>query len=52
MEFYRPDLQHESVTYSLPTVPVPSEQLSTASNWRAFDLYRHNRVWEKTGKNT
>lgn len=52
MEFYCPDLQRESVTLSLPNVPAPSEQLSTASNWRAFDLYRHNRMWEKRGKRT
>lgn len=52
MEFFRPDLQKESVSLSLPNVPAPSEQLSTASNWRAFDLYKHNRVWERRGKHS
>ncbi|KAL3861603.1 hypothetical protein ACJMK2_007628 [Sinanodonta woodiana] len=46
MEFFSSDLQKESVDLSTPGVNSPSEQLSTASPLQAFDLYRHNRVWE------
>ncbi|XP_053378963.1 uncharacterized protein LOC123526458 [Mercenaria mercenaria] len=50
MEFFSSERQKESVTFSLPGISAPSEQLSTASHWRAFDLYKHNRVWEQSGK--
>ncbi|KAH3822279.1 uncharacterized protein LOC127881096 [Dreissena polymorpha] len=45
MEFFSAERQKESVTFSCPGIPSTTEQLSTASHWRAFDLYRHNRVW-------
>ncbi|WAR15390.1 hypothetical protein MAR_005495 [Mya arenaria] len=45
MEFFSADRQKESVTFSLQGLPTSTEKLSTASHWRAFDLYRHNRAW-------
>jgi len=45
MEFFSGDIQKESVSFTLPGLSAPCEQLSTASNWRAFDLYKHNRMW-------
>ncbi|XP_060567866.1 uncharacterized protein LOC132726551 [Ruditapes philippinarum] len=50
MEFFSSERQKESVTLSLPGISAPSEHLSTASHSRAFDLYKHNRVWEKSGR--
>ena len=46
MEFFTSDLQKEHAELSLPGLATPSESLSTASHIRAFDLYRHNRVWD------
>jgi hypothetical protein len=46
MEFFTSDLQKEHAEFSLPGLATPSESLSTASHIRAFDLYRHNRVWD------
>ncbi|KAK3581359.1 hypothetical protein CHS0354_016202 [Potamilus streckersoni] len=50
MEFFSADLQKESVDLSTPGVNPPTEQLSTASPLQAFDLYRHNRVWEGSNR--
>ncbi|XP_052082141.1 uncharacterized protein LOC127719851 [Mytilus californianus] len=46
MEFFTAELQKEQGEFSLPGLSAPSESLSTASHFRAFDLYRHNRVWD------
>lgn len=46
MEFFTTELQKEQGEFSLPGLSTPSESLSTASHFRAFDLYRHNRVWD------
>jgi len=48
MEFFTADLQRETAELSLPGLSTPSESLSTASQRTAFDLYRHNRVWNCT----
>ncbi|KAK3105305.1 hypothetical protein FSP39_021979 [Pinctada imbricata] len=48
MEFFTPDLQKEYPELSTPGLQAPSEMLTTASPLVAFDLYRHNRVWENT----
>lgn len=48
MEFFVPELQKELAEFSIPGLSTPSECLSTASHRSAFDLYRHNRVWEGT----
>lgn len=46
MEFFTADLQKEHAEFSLPGLSAPSEALFTASHITAFDLYRHNRVWD------
>lgn len=46
MEFFSADLQREPLDFSLPGISVPIETLSTAPASAAFDLYRHNRVWQ------
>ncbi|OWF37175.1 uncharacterized protein LOC110440486 [Mizuhopecten yessoensis] len=48
MELFTPDLQKEYPELSVPGLSTPTESLSTASQRSAFDLYRHNRVWEGT----
>ncbi|XP_060071414.1 uncharacterized protein LOC132551305 [Ylistrum balloti] len=48
MELFTPDLQKQYPELSVPGLAVPTESLSTASQHSAFDLYRHNRVWEGT----
>lgn len=48
MELFTPRLQKEHPELSVPGLPLPTESLSTASQQSAFDLYRHNRVWEGT----
>ncbi|KAL4221573.1 hypothetical protein ACF0H5_019830 [Mactra antiquata] len=46
MDFYSEDKQ--SVSYSLHKLSEPNEQLSTDSHKGVFDLYKHNRVWDKS----
>ncbi|XP_033763326.1 uncharacterized protein LOC117344617 [Pecten maximus] len=48
MELFIPDLQKQYPELSVPGLAVPTESLSTASQHSAFDLYRHNRVWDRT----
>jgi len=45
MEFFSPELQRESPDLSLPGVTPVTSQLLTAPQHIAFDLYRHNRLW-------
>lgn len=49
LEFYSSDRQKESVSHALSGLPPRPQTLATASNWRAFDLYKHSRVWEGRG---
>lgn len=46
MEFFSTEFQRETPELSTPGLSTPSEPLVTASPMSAFDLYRHNRVWE------
>lgn len=46
MEFFSTEFQRETPELSTPGLSTPSEPLITASPMSAFDLYRHNRVWE------
>ncbi|XP_041377787.1 uncharacterized protein LOC121390119 [Gigantopelta aegis] len=46
LEFFTPDLQRELPDFSQPGLTKPKTHLTTASHDSAFDLYRHNRVWE------
>ncbi|XP_061189629.1 uncharacterized protein LOC133197555 [Saccostrea echinata] len=46
MEFFSPEFQRESPELSTPGLSTPSEPLVKASPMTAFDLYRHNRVWD------
>ncbi|ESO95653.1 hypothetical protein LOTGIDRAFT_231887 [Lottia gigantea] len=46
LEFYTDDRQREIPDLSLTNITIATESLSTADPMTAFDLYRHNRVWD------
>ena len=46
MEFLPPGLQKESPDFSLPGIKPLKSGLRSAPHEIAFDLYRHNRVWQ------
>lgn len=46
LEFFTPDCQRETLELSVPSPATPFESLATANHMSAFDLYRHNRVWD------
>ncbi|GFS04521.1 phosphatase 1, regulatory subunit 35 [Elysia marginata] len=46
MEFLPPDLQRESPAFSLPGIKKITSGLQGAPQEIAFDLYKHNRVWQ------
>lgn len=46
LEFFCPEYQREGPELSTPDLSTPSAPLVTASPMLAFDLYRHNRVWD------
>ncbi|GFN74303.1 phosphatase 1, regulatory subunit 35 [Plakobranchus ocellatus] len=46
MEFLPQDLQRESPDFSLPGLKTVASRLQAAPHDIAFDLYRHNRVWQ------
>ncbi|XP_005108887.1 uncharacterized protein LOC101849004 [Aplysia californica] len=45
MEFFSPELQRETPDLSLPGVSYVTSKLLTSPHDIAFDLYRHNRLW-------
>lgn len=51
MEFYSSDFQQELPDLTLTGIDPVTESLSTANPILAFDLYRHNRVWEGLADN-
>ncbi len=46
MEYFIPDLQKESANWNVCGVPEPQTNLQTTDLHRAFDVYKHVRVWE------
>ena len=46
LEFFTEDLQKETADFTLPGIPNPVIETCKAPSLIAFDLYRHNRLWE------
>lgn len=46
LEFFTEDQQKETADFSLPGIPNPAIETCKAPSLIAFDLYRHNRMWE------
>ncbi|XP_013404502.1 uncharacterized protein LOC106169559 [Lingula anatina] len=46
MDFFTPDLQRESVSFSTRSVPLSKPKLRTADPGHAFDLFLHISSWE------
>ncbi|BFZ23809.1 hypothetical protein BsWGS_26848 [Bradybaena similaris] len=49
MEFFTSDLQKECPDLTLPGVTLVTSQPVTSPYETAFDLYRHNRLWQGIG---
>ncbi|XP_064642681.1 uncharacterized protein LOC135496992 [Lineus longissimus] len=45
MDLFTPDLQVETCSYNIDSLPKFTEPLQTAPDNTAFELYRHLRIW-------